>query len=49
MPKPSAEQHQEFQDYTNYIEYSLPYSAPLMPSLASIRTSPETASKSTTS
>ena len=24
MPKPSVEQHQEFQDYTNYIEYSLP-------------------------
>lgn len=24
MPKPSVEQHQEFQDYTNYIEYLHP-------------------------
>ena len=42
MPKANLEQYQEFQDYTNYIEYFIPNPVPLTSCLTSTKISPET-------
>ena len=46
MRKSNFEQYQEFQDYTNYIEYFMSHPAPATSCLASTKISQEVASKS---